>query len=124
MELIDPAVLDPSFDNPLCPEALVASDVRLVAPPISNSTCSGLIRNGNFQASNTAPTFWLYSDGGIAPVTGRGVGGTNAVAGKERIASTTFFQFIDNRCMDSTIGQFYELTAYVKLTNSDGSLFT
>jgi hypothetical protein len=119
-----PSFVVPYYDNPLCPEALQVADVQLVVPPISNSTCSSLIRNGNFQASNTATTSWLQNDGGIVLVTGRGVGGTNAAAGKERSAATTFFQFIDNRCMDATIGQFYELTASIKLTNSDGSLFT
>jgi hypothetical protein len=119
-----PSFADVSYDPALCPEAFQVGAVRLVIPPISNSTCSSLIRNGNFQASNTVPTSWLHNDGGITLVTGRGVGGTNAAAGIERGASTTFFQFIDNRCMDTTIGQFYELTASIKLTNSDGSIFT
>ena len=119
-----PSFVDTSFDSPLCPEAIQADAVRLIVPSITDTTCSNLIRNGDFQASSTATSSWLHNDGGIALDTNRGVGGTNAAVGKERSASTTFFQFIDNRCMDVTVGEFYELSASIKLVNSDGSAFT
>lgn len=119
-----PSYVDTTFDPPLCPEALQTDAVRLIVPSITDTTCTNLIRNGDFQASSTATTSWLHNDGGITLVTGRGVGGSNAAAGKERISTTTFFQYIDNRCMDVAIGEFYELTASIKLINSDGSTFT
>jgi hypothetical protein len=119
-----PSFVDTSFDPPLCPEAFQADAVRLIVPSITDTTCSNLIRNGDFQASSTATTSWLHNDGGIVLDTKRGVGGTNAAAGKERSSATTFFQYIDNRCMDVTVGEFYELTASIKLINSDGSTFT
>ena len=119
-----PSFVDTSFDPVLCPEAFPVDAVRLIVPSLTDTTCSSLIRNGDFQASNTAATSWLYNDGGITLDTSRGVGGTNAAAGKERTAATTFLQYIDNRCMDVTIGEFYELTASIKLINSDGSVFT
>jgi hypothetical protein len=119
-----PSFVIPSFDPALCPEAFNTDAVRLIAPTITDTTCSSIIRNGDFQASNTATTSWLFDQGGIVLAPNRGVGGTNAASGRDRIAAATFFQFVDNRCMNATMGGFYELTASIKLLNSDGSTFT
>lgn len=118
-----PSFVNVAFDDALCPESFQVGDINLIVPPLREAECADLIKNGNFQASNTNTTFWLYNDGGIKLAKNGGVAGSNGASGIDTSALTTFFQFIDNRCIRAAVGQFYEIRASIKLTNADGSVY-
>lgn len=124
-----PAFVNIDADDALCPESFTDSDVKVMVPTLRTATavqqseCASLIKNGNFQGSNTDPIFWLHNYGGIKLAPGKGIAGSNGAVGIEKSYLTTFLQFIDNRCIQVNVNQWYELKASIKLTNNDGSIF-
>lgn len=111
------------YEESLCPTSFPDEAINLIEPPPSSGECTLLIRNGSLEKSDAAPTFWTYRLGGIQLVPGAGVGGSNAMAGIDRLATTTLVQYIDTRCLKQQKGRFYELSADIKLESSDGSQF-
>lgn len=117
-----PSFVEVHYEVSNCADA-VDDFVRLIEPPTLVNECNALIQNGNFERSESDPIYWTYRIGGMKLVPGSGVGGSNAVAGIERSALTTFSQFLDTRCLKLQKGRFYEVTADIKLENSNGSVF-
>lgn len=104
----------------LCPDSLSEDDIHLIAPEASTETCAELIRNGDMEASDTEPVYWLHDNKGVELLSSQGIGSSNALASEERDRRSVIVQYIDSRCMSSMLGHEYELSAYIKLLDREG----
>ena len=111
-----PNFVETRYEAALCPNAFSDEAIHLVIPDPESGECNQLVRNGNLEKSDTEPKHWLSRFGTVKLVPKAGVGGSNALAGVELAAKTTLGQFIDSRCIKLAKGQFYELSADIKLT--------
>jgi hypothetical protein len=125
-----PSFVNVTYKEVLCPGSFVDGAVNLTIPPFqldssgNAAECTQLVRNGNFEESVTETKFWLQSAGGIQLDRSAGEGHSHAASGIALSDLTTFVQFIDTRCVGATVGQFYAISASIKLTNVDGSVYT
>ena len=110
----------------LCPTALKEGDVVLEVPTPDANACTQLIRNQNIELLEDGmhPIYWLQRFGGVEVAKGAGLGKSNAVTSTFPDATNTIVQFIDNRCMHFMAGNSYEITAWVKLVDKKGIIYT
>lgn len=119
-----PTFVTETYEKAMCPDALEEGAVEVTVPPVGNSECSNLIRNGNAEASGIDHVHWLHRRGGITLRPGQGIGGSNAFATVKDV-STRFdavAQYLDTRCLGLTAGMQYEINAWIKLTRSSGQV--
>ena len=111
-------------DDQVCPSALEEEDVRLIEPEVQLESCDQLIRNQDFEESQHDPAPWLQRHGGIHVSYGDGTSTSispNALTSDGPDASNMIMQFIDSRCLVAMQGEFYEITALVKLVDAKGN---
>jgi hypothetical protein len=109
-------------EDELCPAALKEGDVQLIAPVVTQATCTQLLRNQDFEASSTEAFPWLHRWGGIEIAPGTGMGGSNALTSEGSDSTNTIVQFLDMRCLALMVGERYEITAWVKLEDESGQM--
>jgi len=109
----------------LCPTALKEGDVTVEELIVDANNCSQLIRNGDIEIlDGVLPVFWLHRFGGVKVAKGAGIEGTNALTSKLLNANDIIVQFMDNRCMQIMAGHTYEITAWVKLVDRKGIIYS
>jgi Hint module len=116
----------PSFVRQLvtdvtCPK-LGTHTITMFEPLVTSSQCQELIRNGNFEVSNSHPMHWLLVDGKFQLVPGAGVDGSNALVSVYS-GRNTFVQFLDTRCLKFMRNAVYSVSADIKLLRSNGTTY-
>jgi Hint module len=97
--------------------------ITMFEPTVSYSQCTELIRNGNVEASNSEPLYWLRDLGDLQLVRGAGVGFSNALAGNYTDEPTAFVQYLDTRCLKLMRNAVYNVSANIKLQRKDGTTY-
>lgn len=105
---------------PDCTGFAAVDSITLLKPPINEQQCVDLIRNGGVDGNILTTQPWISTLGQpreLVVRNGLGVDGTNAIGTANREGHWTGLgQDIDSRCMDLMRGEFYEFSAYMKIT--------
>ena len=110
--------------EPDCPGSATPDSVTIVEPSFDPSICDEFVRNNPQGATLTTTEPWVHtmSTGGtveIAP--GGGMDGSDALYTTRRDRNYKGFgQNIDSRCMKLRGGEYYDFSAWVHVTKSDG----
>ena len=115
-----PTSVEVTMEKMQCADSWEEDRIVLVSPPPSASECKELIRNGDLEMSNSDYPFWLHYESGLELLTGKGIGGSNALSEIDENApdNGAIGQYMDTRCLQR--GRQYEVRAWVLLTR-DGS---
>jgi hypothetical protein len=97
--------------------------ITMKEPSVTYSQCTELIRNGNVDASNSEPLYWLRDYGDLQLLPGGGVGRSNALASTYSDKRTAFVQFLDTRCLKLMRSAVYNVSAEIKLQRKDGTTY-
>ena len=105
---------------PDCTGFATIDSITLLKPAINEQLCADLIRNGGNDGDIFTTQPWTSTLGrprDLVVRTGLGVGGTNAIGTVNREYHWTGLgQDIDSRCLELMKGEFYEFSAYTKVT--------
>ena len=105
---------------PDCTGFATIDSITLLKPAINEQQCADLIRTGGIGGDISTTLPWISTMGSprdLVVRTGLGVDGTNAIGTVNReMHWTGLGQDIDSRCLDLMKGQFYEFSAYMKVT--------
>jgi uncharacterized protein (DUF1501 family)/uncharacterized protein (DUF1800 family) len=109
--------------EPDCSGYATPGDVTLIKPEINATEfCADLIRGMDQDSFNTTEPwihtmFQWWTQRGIQVGEGLGVDGSDALVSYDRNAHWSGFgQDIDSRCLEEMVGEYYEFTAYIKIT--------
>jgi hypothetical protein len=108
-----PSFVNVYLDKETCDDGFLIGDVSIQTPLLTTvNQCNDLIRNGNFEQSNTKPTYWLTRRGGKLRVV-QGLDRSNAASGVTPSSELVITQFLDNRCL--TTGTWYVIRANIQI---------
>ena len=108
-----------------CDGGVTMDDVTLIQPSIDAATeCAEMIRNGD-AADRSDVTPWMHTKwyGDVVNVLkpGEGMNGGNAIYMDRVHHWTGMAQNLNSMCTDAGEGDFYEFSAYLKMTDADGN---
>lgn len=104
-------------DATFCSETV---DLNLISPPLNESECLELVKNGDAELSSSDPLFWLTAFARRLELAEKaGVKGSNALAGN-RFGHARFLQYINTRCLTENTA--FRVTAKTKLISERGDI--
>lgn len=108
--------------TPDCQMSSAPFDITL-SEPHADFGCDELIRNGGQDdATLTTAEPWVHTDPGVKVGVGLGRNSSDAIITINRGGTWTGLgQSIDSRCGNKLRGGYVDFTAWIKLTNNDGS---
>jgi hypothetical protein len=108
--------------EPDCSTSAGPLDITLSKTHIDISDCNELIRNGGQDGILTTSEPWAHTDPGLQVGSGLGVNAGDAIITINRGGSWTGLgQSIDSRCVDKLAGKYVEFSAWIRMTNKDGT---
>jgi len=118
-----PSYVETKYQKIQCAEALIEDSI-ILEDTVKADECDNLIKNGDAEASSEKHMFWLHRSDGIQVKKGEGIEESNAFSDVTVTTSSqvTFVQYLDTRCLDLEVGNVYEVKAWAKLQDDDGSI--
>lgn len=125
-QFVDPSgsIVWPTFVEEIWEDAPDCSmpgdvDITLSKPHID---CSELIRNGGQDETLTTSEPWVHNGPGVQVGNNEGLNNSDAIVTINRGSSSTGIgQSIDTRCVEMFSGNYVEFSAWIRLTNKDGT---